>query len=79
MKKALTTMLLLFGMIAVANTGNNEEAKALLEAKKKAMYYEIRVDLMEGKITIEQAQARWRKELDKLKKEGAHSGSFLFM
>lgn len=72
MKKALTLMLLLFGMIAVANTGNNdEERKALLEAKKKAMYYEIRVDLMEGKITIEQAQARWRKELDKLKKEGA--------
>ena len=72
MKKALTLMLLLFGMIAVANTGNNdEERKALLEAKKKAMYYEIRVDLIEGTITIEQAQRRWLKELDKLKKEGA--------
>lgn len=70
MKRALTTMLLLFGMIAVANTGNNEDKKALLEAKKKAIYYEIRVDLMEGKITIEQAQARWRKELLKLDKEG---------
>ena len=71
MKRAFTLMLLLFGMIAVANTNNNDEAKALLEAKKKAIYYEIRVDLMEGKITIEQAQARWRKELLKLDKEGA--------
>lgn len=71
MKRALTTMLLLFGMIAVANTGNNEEAKELLQAKKKAIYYEIRVDLMEGKITIEQAQVRWKKELLKLDKEGA--------
>lgn len=72
MKKALTLCLLLFGMIAVANTVNNdEEKKALLEAKKKAIYYEIRVDLIEGTITIEQAQRRWLKELDKLKKEGA--------
>ena len=72
MKKALTLCLLLFGMIAVANTVNNdEEKKALLEAKKKAIYYEIRVDLMEGKITIEEAQRRWKKELVKLDKEGA--------
>jgi len=70
MKRALTTMLLLFGMIAVANTGNEEEKK-LLEAKKKAIYYEIRVDLMEEKISIEEAQRRWRKELKKLDKEGA--------
>ena len=70
MKRAFTLMLLLFGMIAVANTGN-DEAKELLQAKKKAIYYEIRVDLMEGKITIEQAQARWKKELLKLDKEGA--------
>jgi hypothetical protein len=71
MKRALTTMLLLFGMIAVANTGNNEEAKELLQAKKKAIYYEIRVDLMEGKISIEEAQKRWKRELSKLDKEGA--------
>ena len=69
MKRALTVMLLLFGMIAVANTSDNE-AKELLQAKKKAIYYEIRVDLMEGKITLEQAQRRWRKELEKLEKGG---------
>ena len=70
MKRALTLSLLLFGMIAVANTNNNDEDKALLEAKKKAIYYEIRVELMEGDITLEQAQRRWRKELEKLDKEG---------
>ena len=70
MKRALTLMLLLFGMIAVANTGSNEEKDALLEAKKKAAYYEIRANLIEGKITIQQAQRRWQKELDKLNKEG---------
>ena len=71
MKRALTVMLLLFGMIAVANTNNNDEDRALLEAKKKAIYYEIRVELMEGTITLDQAQRRWRKELKKLDKEGA--------
>jgi len=72
MKKAFTLCLLLFGMIAVANTGSNdEEKKELLQAKKKAIYYEIRVELMEGKISIEQAQRRWKKELLKLDKEGA--------
>ena len=71
MKRALTVMLLLFGMIAVANTNDNGESKKLLEAKKKAIYYEIRVDLLEKRITIEQAQARWKKELSKLDKEGA--------
>ena len=71
MKRALTLCLLLFGMIAVANTGGNDEDKALLEAKKKAIYYEIRVQLMEGKISIEEAQRRWKKELLKLDKEGA--------
>jgi hypothetical protein len=71
MKRALTFALLLFGMIAVANTGSNDEEKALLELKKKAIYYEIRVQVMEGTITLEQAQRRWRKELKKLDKEGA--------
>jgi hypothetical protein len=71
MKKAFTLCLLLFGMIAVANTNGNGEEKALLEAKKKAIYYEIRVELMENKISIEEAQRRWKKELLKLDKEGA--------
>ena len=70
MKKAFTLCLLLFGMIAVANTNGNDEEKALLEAKKKATYYEIRVELMEGKISIEEAQRRWKRELKKLQ-EGA--------
>jgi len=71
MKRALTVMLLLFGMIAVANPTNDEEKQKLVEAKKKAIYYEIRVDLLEKRITIEEAQKRWKKELSKLDKEGA--------
>ena len=71
MKRALTVMLLLFGMIAVANPTNDEEKQKLVEAKKKAIYYEIRVDLLEKRITIEEAQRRWKKELLKLDKEGA--------
>ena len=71
MKRALTVMLLLLGMIAVANPTNDEEKKALIQAKKKAIYYEIRVDLLEKRVTIEEAQRRWKKELLKLDKEGA--------
>lgn len=71
MKRALTLCLLLFGMIAVANPTNDEHKEKLVEAKKKAIYYEIRVDLLEKRITIEQAQVRWKKELSKLDKEGA--------
>lgn len=70
MKKALTLCLLLFGMIAVANSTNDVEKLKLLEAKKKAIYYNIRVDLLEKRITIQQAQFRWKKELSKLDKKG---------
>lgn len=71
MKKAFTLVLLLFGMIAVANPTNDEEKQKLVEAKKKAIYYNIRVDLLEKRITIQQAQSRWKKELSKLDKERA--------
>lgn len=71
MKRALTLCLLLFGMIAAANPTNDEEKQKLVEAKKKAIYYEIRVDLLEKRITIQQAQTRWKKELIKLDKQGA--------
>ena len=71
MKKALTLMLLLFGMIAVANTTDpvEEAKKKQYEYLKKAKYFEIRAELEAGNITIEEAQARWQKALDKLNKE----------
>lgn len=70
MKRALTLCLLLFGMIAAANPTDDEQKEKLVEAKKKAIYYEIRVDLLEKRITIDKAQRRWKKELSKLDKEG---------
>lgn len=65
MKRTLTIVLLLFGMIATANTGNEE----LLELKKKAVYYEIKVKLESGQISIKEAQALWKKAIKQLNKE----------
>jgi len=75
MRKAILIMLLLFGMNAVANTTDpiKESKERQIEYLKKAKYYEIKAKLEEGKITLEEAQAQWLKNLDKLrKKEGAN-------
>ena len=71
MKRALTTVLLLFGMIAVANsTDPVKDAKAKqYEYLKKAKYFEIRAELEAGEITLEEAQVKWQKAIEKLKKE----------
>jgi exonuclease VII small subunit len=74
MKKAFNLILvgmLLFGMIAAANTTDPvSEAKAKqYEYLKKAKYFEIRAELEAGKITLEEAQAKWQKAINKLKKE----------
>jgi hypothetical protein len=65
MKKALLIGLLLFGMNAQADPGN----ESILELKKKAAYYEIKAQLEAGEITIEEAQRLWKKQLNKLNKE----------
>lgn len=74
MKKAFNLILLgmlLFGMIAAANTTDPvKEAKAKqYEYLKKAKYFEIRAELEAKKITLEQAQKMWQEALKKLKKE----------
>ena len=69
MKRALTLMLLLFGMIAVANTTEPVEKETTRHCHHKAAYYAIRADLEDGKITIEQAQKRWQTKVRQLKKE----------
>ena len=71
MKKAMILGLLLFGMMTQANTTDPvKEAKAKqYEYLKKAKYFEIRAELEAGEITLEEAQARWQKAIDKLKKE----------
>lgn len=65
MKTALTTLLLLFGMIATASPSNED----VVELKKKAAYYEIKVKLETGEITVEKAQKLWQENLKKIKQE----------
>lgn len=71
MKRALTLCLLLFGMIAVANTTEPVEKKTTYHCHYKAEYYAIRAEFEDGKITIKQAQYKWQKAKEKLKKEEA--------
>lgn len=65
MKRALLLGLLLFGMNAQADPGN----ESILELKKKAAYYEIKAKLEAGEITLEQAQRLWIKQRKKIYKE----------
>lgn len=67
MKRALTLCLLLFGMIAQANPGNEK----VLEMKKKAIFYEIQAQLAAEEITLKEAQHLWQKKVKHLKKEEA--------
>ena len=68
MKRALTLCLLLFGMIAQADPGVNDE---VLELKKKAIYFEIKAQLAADEITLKEAQRLWQKKIKQLKKEEA--------
>ena len=65
MKNLMTLVLLLFGTMAMASGGNEE----LLELKKKAAYYEIKVKLESGEITVKQAQKLWQDTVKKLREE----------
>jgi hypothetical protein len=65
MNKALLIGLLLFGMNTQANSEIN-----LLELKKKAAYYEIKVKLEAGEVTLKEAQRLWKKQITKLYKQG---------
>ena len=78
MKKAFNLILvgmLLFGMIAAANTNDpkNDKIKTAKQKQyeylKKAKYFEIRAQLETGDITLEEAQAKWQKALEKIQKQ----------
>jgi len=73
MKRALLIGLLLFGMNAQANSIDpiEETEKTSMHCHHKAEYYAIRADLTDGKITIKQAQHKWQKFKEKMKKEEA--------
>ena len=71
MKKAIIIGLLLFGMNIQANSNDpikDQESKQL-EYLKKAKYYEIKAKLEARLITLKQAQERWLKNLEKLRKK----------
>lgn len=76
MKKTLTLSLSLVAMTALAHTfTNNKSVKtkqdALLESKNcRATYDEIREQLQDGDITIEQAQKLWLQHREQEKIQG---------
>jgi len=63
MKKVLTFMLLLFGMmVATANTTLSIE-------EKKEIYSKIKCKLDSGKITLEKAQKLWVRKTEKKRRK----------
>lgn len=66
MKRAIVLGLLLFGMNVQAKS---DEGERILELKKKAIYYEIKAQLLAEEITLKEAQLTWRKKVKQLNKE----------
>jgi len=65
MKRILLIGLLLFGMNTQASPGND----TILELKKKAVYYNIKVKLEAGEITLKEAQSLWKEQIKKIYKQ----------
>ena len=66
----LAFALLILGMITLHAKDNIDDSRAL-ELKKKAIYYEIKAQLVENEITLQEAQKLWKKKVKHLKKEEA--------
>ena len=56
-----------FTLSAASNDPINETKQ--YEYLKKAKYFEIRAQLESGDITLEEAQAKWQKALEKIQKQ----------
>lgn len=54
------------GFIASATSNDPINEKKQYEYLKKAKYFEIRAQLETGELTLEEAQAKWRKALKKI-------------
>ena len=68
----LTLAGVLFGTATMlAGPTEPVEKKVTYHCHYKAEYYAIRADFEDGKITVKQAQYRWQKAKEKLKKEEA--------
>ena len=57
------------GFIASATSNDPINEKKQYEYLKKAKYFEIRAQLEAGDISIEEAQAKWQKALEKIEKQ----------
>ena len=57
------------GFIASATSNDPINEKKQYEYLKKAKYFEIRAQLETGDITLEEAQAKWQKALEKIQKK----------
>ena len=68
LRLSLAALLLILGCL-VTYAKDSEENKYELE--KKAIYFEIHTELMEGDISLEEAQKKWVKKIKQLKKEEA--------
>ena len=66
MKRALILGLLLFGMNAQAHSGKDDK---IFELQKKAIYFDMKVQLATGEITLEEAQRLWHEKIKHLRKE----------
>jgi hypothetical protein len=66
MKRALILGLLLFGMNTQAHSGKDDK---IFELQKKAIYFDIKVQLATGEITLEEAQRLWHEKIKHLRKE----------
>lgn len=66
----LAVVLFIFGgFISSATSIDPINEKKQYEYLKKAKYFEIRAQLEAGEITLEEAQARWQKALEKIQKQ----------
>jgi hypothetical protein len=68
MKRALLIGLLSFGMNAQATSGKDKDNR-LTTLKKKSIYYEIKVKIESGEITLKEAQKLWHSKIKHLRKE----------
>jgi exonuclease VII small subunit len=66
LRLSLAAFLLILGIIATY-AKDREENK--YELQKKSIYLEIRTELENGEITLDEAQTMWRKKIKQLKKE----------
>lgn len=57
------------GFIASAESKDPINEKKQYVYLKKAKYFEIRAQLETGDITLEEAQAKWQKALEKIQKQ----------